>query len=184
MQLLRAFGLVAVLLLLGFAARLGAQDGPPTPKKPVAVFLLRHAETAETAEKSQDPKLSPEGEARALDLARLLGQAGVTRLFASEYERTQATLAPLAGALGLTVETLPARETERLAETLRALPPGSVAVVAGHSNTVPAVVAALGGELKNLAEGGVLAHDAYDRLVLVTLPAAGPPQTIELRYGG
>jgi broad specificity phosphatase PhoE len=183
MKLLRASGLVYLLLLLGFAARLGAQDEPALPRKPVAVFLLRHGETLETAGKSQDPELSPEGEGRARDLARLLGQAGATRLFATEYARTQATLAPLAAALGLSVEAVPARETERLAETLRALPPGTVAVVAGHSNTVPALVAALGGELKDLAEGGVLAHDAYDRLALVTLPADGPPQTIELRYG-
>jgi phosphohistidine phosphatase SixA len=137
--------LALLLLVLSISPRSGAEQGQPAPQKPVAVFLLRHAETAAPTGGGGDPELSEPGKARAQQLARLLGKAGVTHLFASEYARTQATLAPLAGALGLKVETVPAGESARQVAALRALPPGSVAVVAGHSNTVPALVEALGG---------------------------------------
>ena len=179
---------LAVLPALGFFVRSGAQEAQPAPRKPVAVFLLRHAETAAPTGAGADPKLSEQGEERAQDLARLLGKAGVTHLYASEYARAQATLAPLAGALGLAVETVPAAERERQVDLLRGLPPGSVAVVAGHSNTVPALARGLGGELRELVEqpgqAPAFEHGSYDRLVLLTLPGdGGAPQTIELRYG-
>ncbi|MFY0534577.1 histidine phosphatase family protein [Nannocystis pusilla] len=67
---------------------------------------MRHGEKA--ADDPSDPSLSPAGEARAKALAELLGHAGVTHLFASEYRRTQATLRPLADAAGLQITVLPA----------------------------------------------------------------------------
>ncbi len=73
--------------------------------------------------------------------------------------------------------------------TLRALPPGTVAVVAGHSNTVPALVEGLGGEIDGLVDtppyGEILGDDEYDRLFMVTLPAGKGTavKAVELRYG-
>jgi len=152
----------------------------PAPEQPVSVFLVRHAETAESTREARDPELSEEGLLRAHELARLLSHAGVTHLFASEFVRTGATLAPLAGELGLEVRIIPARESEQQLQALQALPPGSVAVVAGHSNTVPELVVALGGEVAEPIE-----HEQYHRVFLVTLPghADGAPKAIELHYG-
>ena len=181
---------LAAVVALSPLARLFAEQEAHAPQKPVAVFLLRHAETAEPTGSGSDPQLSDKGVERAMDLAQLLGKSGVTHLFATEFTRTQATLNPLASKLGLAVEEVPAGEAARQAELLRDLPPGSVAVVAGHSNTIPALVEALGGELGDLTEhpthGKVFDHDSYDRLALVTLPVgtASAAQTIELRYGG
>ena len=181
---------LAAVVALSALARLFAEQEAPAPPKPVAVFLLRHAETAEPTGSGGDPQLSDKGKERALDLAQLLGKSGATHLFATEFTRTQSTLAPLADKLGLAVEKVPAGEAARQAELLRALPPGSVAVVAGHSNTIPALVESLGGEIGDLTEhptyGKVFDHDSYDRLVQVTLPVgtASAAQTIELRYGG
>ena len=94
-----------------------------------------------------------------------------------------------AKALGLEPTSLSAREPERQVEALRALPRGSVAVVCGHSNTVPDLVRRLGAEVTGLEEhpryGEILPHDAYDRLFLVTLstePKAATHAT-EMRYG-
>lgn len=173
--------------LLACASALSAARSAPAV--PVSVFLLRHAETAADTRTEPDPDLSEAGRERAAALGRLLGHAGVTRLYASEFRRTRATLEPLATAVGLEVESVPAAEAARLVERLRALPPGSVAVVCGHSNTVPALVTALGGALEDLethpSAGAVLPHDAFDRLALVVLPSGEPaaPRTIELRYG-
>jgi broad specificity phosphatase PhoE len=156
----------------------------PEDVAPVTVLLLRHAETAASTLENRDPPLSEEGRQRAQDLARLLGHSGAAHLFASQFERTQATLAPLAEALEVVVHEIDARDSARQVEALRALPPGAVAVVCGHSNTVPALVATLGGELDGLEDGNI-AHDVHDRLFAVTLPATEGAATavLELRYG-
>jgi hypothetical protein len=55
--------------------------------------------------------------------------------------------------------------------------------VCGHSNTVPKLVRALGGEPRGLDAKGNLPDDAYTRLYLLTLPpksVAGAPQLLEL----
>jgi len=189
-----------VVWAAGLASSPGSQEAPDSrepsgsessgeARKPVTVFLVRHAETAESTLTQRDPALSAEGTQRARDLARLLSKAGVTHLFASEYARTGSTLAPLAAAAGLEVEVIAAREQGRQVEALRALAPGSIAVVCGHSNTVPGLVAALGGQARELAgdprSGPTLPHDAYDRLFVLTLPAGegALAQSIELRFG-
>jgi len=157
-------------------------------RKPVTVCFVRHAETAASTRTGGDPDLSEKGRERADCLARLLSKAGVTHLYASQAMRTRQTLAPLAAALALEVEVIGAQEGERQVQAVKSLPPGSVAVVAGHSNTVPSMVAALGGEIADLVEseryGSMFDHDSYDRLILVTLPVGeAQAQAIELRYG-
>jgi phosphohistidine phosphatase SixA len=150
--------------------------------RPRTVIVVRHAEKA--VDDPRDPSLSPAGAARARALAELLARAGVTHLFASEFKRTQATLRPLATATGREIVVLPAADRPALVAAIQALPAGSVAVVAGHSNTVPALLIALGGEAREtLASptGPQLPDDAYDRLYLLVLPARGAAQTLELR---
>lgn len=146
------------------------------------VFLLRHAEKA--TDDPKDPSLSEKGAARAESLAALLAKARVTHVFATEYKRTQATVAPLAKALGLSVTTVSSKEPEKQIELLRALPAGSRAVVAGHSNTLPGLVKALGADLDELetVEGEArLVDSAYDRLFLLILVEGEKPAVIELR---
>ncbi len=148
---------------------------PPPTKAPTqnidchagrTIVIVRHAEKAEGG---NDPPLSPRGERRAKQLAALLAPAHVTRLVASEYRRTQQTLAPLASANHLAVEVMPAGDTTALAAALQKAKDGSVTVVACHSNTVPEVVRKLGSApLAGLAENGSLDEHDYDRLVVLT----------------
>lgn len=118
-----------------------------------AVFLVRHAERADTASgaappmaapgaPAADPDLSEAGRARAASLAVALKDANITAIYATEFKRTQQTAAPIAQALGLSVIVVPASSVEALVEKLNALPGN--ALVVGHSNTVPQVVKALG----------------------------------------
>lgn len=165
-----------------------AQEAAPRPALPVTVLLVRHAETSASTKTNQDPPLSESGESRAIALERLLSRAGITHVFASEFDRTRATVRPLAGALELEIETVSALQRELQVQKLRDLPPGSVALVCGHSNTIPALIRDLGGggEFERDREGEpVIAHDSYDRLFLVSLPPSGSAaaSTIELRYG-
>lgn len=191
-RLLRAALALPLLLLAckpattpGPAAEPGA--GPITEAvagRPTTVILVRHGEKAD--DDPRDPGLSAAGEARARTLARLLGQAGVTHLFTSEFRRTRATLAPLASAAGHEPTIVPAADPAALLAALAALPAGSVAVIAGHSNTVPALVTGLGGEVHGTVAspaGPLLPDDAYDRLFMVVRPVRGQVQTLELRYG-
>ncbi len=151
-------------------------------QRPATVVLVRHAEAGGTH--GGDPELTDVGARRAAALARLLGSSRVTQLYATEFRRTQQTLAPLAERTGLRPTIVPGRDLAPQLRALRELPAGSVAVVAGHSNTVPALVRGLGGEpsgTRATEHGEMLPDDAYERLFIVVLSA--PPVTIELRYG-
>jgi phosphohistidine phosphatase SixA len=169
-----------------------AQEAPaatvPIRLEPRTLVLVRHAEKSE-ADDGQDPELSGAGKERAKELARLLAHSGATRLIATEYRRTRETLAPLAAATGLEVEVRSAPDVETLASEITSAEPGSVTVVCGHSNTLPALAQRLGVPLTGVTDGprgAALAEDRYDRLFVVHLPPAGStvrPNALELRYG-
>jgi len=184
----RRRSLLAIVLVSCSAAVLG-RFPQHASTEPVTVFFVRHAEKNSSDPTDHDPSLTADGERRAQVLAKLLSKTGASHLYSSPLRRTRSTLAPLAKLLGLEVEAIPPQEQARQVEELRLLPPGSVAVVAGHSNTVPAMVAALGGAITDLTDhprfGKLLGDDEYDRLFIVTLPKldGAPVQTIELRYG-
>jgi phosphohistidine phosphatase SixA len=183
LRLALLFVLVALAPLLASAIR----SAPPALLPARTVILVRHAEKA--TDDPRDPSLSEAGVARARALARLLAHARPARLVASEYKRTQATLAPLAAALGKTVEVVAASDTAALARTLAAEAPGTTVVVAGHSNTLPALAAELGAPLHDVQttpKGPQLGDDEYDRVFVLTLPPSDSgvaPSVLELRYG-
>lgn len=161
-----------------------AQDGGPTDaglleklRYPKTVVLVRHAE--KSTNDPRDPDLSEAGVERARELARVLEGAGVTHLYASEFKRTRQTLEPLSLFSGAAVQVVSARQPKAALSALRELPRGSVAVVAGHSNTVPALVADLVGE-----EQAELSESQYDRLYVVTMWGDKRKSSlVELRYG-
>jgi phosphohistidine phosphatase SixA len=176
-------------VLLGIACVLLAPPGAlrADPQlEPTVIFLVRHAEAAQDG--TRDPGLSERGSERAHALAEMLAAAGVTHLFASEYKRTQETLAPLAEQRELEVTVVSAREPEAQVEALRALPARSVAVVAGHSNTVPRLVEKLGGRIDDLVEhprhGMMLDETHFHRMFVVMLREGRSTRTLELHYGG
>lgn len=161
--------LVAALAFLLPAATLQAQAAP------ISVFVVRHAEKGP---ENPDPSLTAQGQQRAAALARVLGDSRVTAVFASEFKRTQETVRPLAGAAGLTTVVVPAGKLDSLIVRLRALPAGSRAVVASHSNLVHLIVEKLSGvKIPPLTEAD------YDRLVVVTVMPDGKGEAVMLRYG-
>ena len=104
-------------------------------------------------------------------------------MFATDLQRTALTVQPLAASKSLPVEALPASDTELLAQRLRALPSGSVAVVAGHSNTIPSLLALLGAPLAGLDDKGNIPDAEHDRLIDLSLADADRPAgMVQLRY--
>lgn len=157
----------AGLALLGAPTVLGAQarsDDDGSTAAVATLILSRHAEKA--SEPAGDPALTDAGRRRARALAGLLAAVPVTRLLSTDTRRTRDTLAPLAAATGLPVAPYGPRDG---ATVLAGLGAGDVVVMAGHSNTVPALVAALGGRLDGLDARGFLPDDQYDRVILATL---------------
>ena len=158
---------VLALAAVGLARPLGAQE-------PTVVYLVRHAERAEDG--TNDPSISPGGVVRAELLARLLTDAGIQRIHATDFKRTRQTAAPLAAWSGLQVESYDPQDLAAFGAHLRG-EPGRHLVV-GHSNTTPGLVEALGGE-----SHGPIAEMEYDRLYVVVIPAEGPVTTVLLRFG-
>ena len=114
---------------------------PPEAVAQSAVFVVRHAERADT---SADSVLSPAGEARAARLLDVLKDAGITHIYTTNLRRTVQTAAPLAAALKLTPATLPASDTDALVARVRAAPLTGRILIVGHSNTVPEILKRLG----------------------------------------
>jgi broad specificity phosphatase PhoE len=167
--------LLAAGLLLA-AGSLGAQApaGPST-----TVIVVRHAEKA--AEPAADPPLTEAGAARAAALVEAVRHAGVKAVISTQFARTRTTVGPAATALGLPVETADARARDHvaaLAARILGSHRGSTVLVAGHSNTVPDIVAALGAP-----KPALICDGEYDNLYVVTIPAAGPATVVQAKYG-
>ena len=162
----------AIALLL--ATSIGFRSAP-AQAAPITVFVVRHAEKGPEV---PDPALTEAGKHRAAELARVLGDAHLTALFVTEFKRTQETLAPLAAAKGITPTRLLARDVDALVAAIRALPPGSQAVVATHSNLIHVLVARLAGVV--IPE---LTDQDYDRLVVVSMTGKEKGSAVVLRFG-
>ena len=142
---------------------------PMTTPSPAALefVVVRHAEKA--ADAGNDPPLTAEGRARADAVAHVLADAPVVGVYSTGYARTQATAAPTAVAHGLPVTTYDAREpAAAFATRLRAAYDGGTVLVVGHSNTVPAIAAAL-----CRCDVPAMEETEYDRRLVVTVDADG-----------
>lgn len=171
--------LLTVAMTLAWAGMPGtlaaqAGDGPqPQDHAATTLYLVRHAEKVDD---SRDPELSAAGHTRAALLAEMLADAGIQRIYSTDYIRTRDTAGPLADDLGVEVESYDPTDLTAFAATL--LERGGRAMVSGHSNTTPSLVSALGGD------PGVPIDDAeYDRLYIVTVGPDGTVSTVLLRFG-
>lgn len=125
------------------AAMLGACTGVPTrPDGELRIIVLRHAEKDGTV--ADDPPLSAAGEQRAARIAQRLAATPLAAVYSTPTRRTRATATPAAGASQLPVRDYDPRQPVAgfAAELRREHARGNVLVL-GHSNTVPAIVAAL-----------------------------------------
>ncbi len=169
---MRVSKVFAILLLLCAAPAMA--DEPSQ-----LVLLVRHAEKAEAP--ADDVALSAAGRARADALAAALAHARVDAIVTTQFRRTRETAEPLARRLGLTPIVVPAGSDTRahaqaVADAVRRA--GRTVLVVGHTNTVPVIIAALGGPgFDELCESD------YDNLFVLALPPGGSPGLTQARYG-
>ena len=160
--------LIALLLALLPAAAFAQPPAQP-------VYVVRHLHTPEG---QPDPDLLPEGRTTAVALAdmmetdRFQGERRPVAIYVSDYKRTRQTAAPTAARLALNLTVYDPRDTAGLVARVRA-EPGPVLIV-GHSNTVPDIVAALGG-----ARPAPLGHPDFGDIWIVEPGGA----TARLRIG-
>jgi len=164
---------------------------PAAAQAPTMVYLVRHGEKA--TQPPNDPLLSPDGQARARALADVLAHAGVSAIITTQFARTKLTAAPLAEKLGITPEVVgvtsgTAGNLQSQADAARGhiaavaaavrKYPGAALLVVGHSNTIPAIVAELGGpKFADLCDGD------YDQLFILEVPVSGTPRLVRARFG-
>lgn len=143
------------------------------------VILVRHAEKA--AEPAADPPLTSVGVARAEALLDLVRDANVRAIITTQFARTRQTAVPTAARLGITAEVMDARAPQHVkavADSILARHRGTTVLVVGHSNTVPAIVAALGAPLPaNICDA------EYDNVFVVTVPPTGATTVAHLHFG-
>jgi broad specificity phosphatase PhoE len=142
--------------------------------------LVRHAEKA--SDDPKDPSLSDVGRLRAERLADALAHAPLAAAYATAYRRTQSTAAPSAARHGVAVTTYDAsRPAAEFAAELRRSHRDRTVLVVGHSNTVPALAAALCG-----CAVAPMRDDEFDRRIDIWIDARAGGDSIarmeERRY--
>ena len=165
-RLPRALAASAVVLLLPLAACAGTRAPAAAPPQEMVFVVVRHAEKADAG---NDPGLSDAGQRRAARLAARLADAPLIAIHATGLRRTRDTVAPTAQAHALPVARYDAHEpAASFAARLTAVHRPGVVLVAGHSNTVPEIVAAL----CRCSVPAMPEHE-FDRISTVSIDADG-----------
>jgi hypothetical protein len=197
-----------IIVLLLSTTAVPAQQSPGDDV--TIIYFVRHAEVDPT--QSTFP-LSAGGRLKADAFARAVSEVRFTHVFSSHTTRARQMVEPVALARTLPVQQLPApgtrldttvvsdRTSSRVAiaplvEALRALPPGSRALVGVNSDNTYAIMHGLGvpvGTAEQPCVSGrtcvpcltnACASPRYDQLWLLIFRRDAPqPVMIELRYG-
>lgn len=130
---------------------------------PTLVYMVRHAEKADSTDQAG---LTAQGQIRAEKLAAFFARIPLAAVYASEYNRTQRTAAPVAKAAGTEVTVISAGNPQSLVKAIQAAK-GKTLFVAGHSNTIPELIQLLGGPKTSID------HSDYDNLYLLVLHDEG-----------
>lgn len=151
----------------------GLAQAPPAAHP---VYVMRHLNTPAG---QPDPDLLPEGREAAIALADLFETDAFedrrpVAIYATDYRRTRQTAAPAAARLALSVTIYDPRDIAGLIARVRA-EPGPVLII-GHSNTVPDIIAALGG-----TPPAPLVHEDFGDLWIVEPGGATTRQRIGAR---
>ncbi len=141
------------------------------------VILVRHAEKKVEPD-NPDPDLAAEGVERAQQIARVFADAGVNAIYATQYKRTQQTVKPLSDRIGVPITLLDSKQTDELVNQIQTTHRGGTIFIAGHNNSVPAIVSVLSNERLPL-----IPETEYDNLFIVTIYRFGKAKVTKLKYG-
>jgi broad specificity phosphatase PhoE len=169
------------LLALVAVAVLGAMFMYWRSTTTTTLVLIRHAE--KQVNTISDAPLAPPGELRATRLAQMFGDAArfgrVQKIYVTDTRRTQQTAAALAQRLDIKPEIVDSKSSPAdIARRVLSENRGGRALVVGHSNTVPAMVA----ELAGTSDVPPIGDEEFDTLYVVTVPTIGRPSVLRMKY--
>ena len=131
-------------------------------------ILIRHAEkdtsTTGSTSMTADPPLTEQGKLRAQHLVKALEKYTPDAIYSTNFTRTKATVMPLAQKFQKEVTSYNYKDLKAFASSLLN-GKHQVVVVAGHSNTTPALANLLLGEEKYKA----LDESVYNKIFIVTI---------------
>jgi len=130
------------------------------------IYIVRHAEKYTGKDAGKDPFLTSAGYERAGELMRVLKNKGISRIYVSQYRRTQLTADSLRIVLGIDTVHY---QADTLCDDLmkRILNKGDMGgriLIVAHSNTIPYIIRKLG--LTDIPAIEI-ADNEYDNLFLV-----------------
>lgn len=144
--------------------------------KATTFILVRHAEK-DLTQSTNDPDLSVEGKKTAERLKKLLKAADITTVYTTPFKRTSQTVQPLAEAKNLNLQHYQPVDFSVFRKIVEEKP-GEKILVAGHSNTIPAIINFLIGA----DQYDILADEEYDKVFVVTVNSIGDATVLELVY--
>jgi Histidine phosphatase superfamily (branch 1) len=181
-----------VMIVFGLFGLIGCGfTTPPITSKPgttTTIIMVRHAER----DPGLDPPLNAEGLTRAAKLAEVLGQNGVTAIYATDYARNRQTAEPLATKLGLTIGLIGSAElgnTQSLAARLGTefleKHAGGVVLLVGNVGSPTFGTNGILADLYTLFGGTGNPPNRYQDLTIIVVPEAGKgaPNIIRTSYG-
>lgn len=142
------------------------------------VILVRHAEKVLDDPNNKDPDLTREGNERAQEIAREFGESGINAIYVTQLKRTQQTVKPLSDRTGVPITVVEASKPEEIVSRIQTTNRGQTIFVAGHNNTVPAIVSSLSGDTYP-----TIPESEYDNLYIVTIYRFGKAKVLKIKYG-
>ena len=144
---------------------------------PTTFFIVRHAEKVNSPSMSVDVPLTESGKQRAEALKAMLRNEHITAIYSTNYNRTKATVLPLAEDRNLRIQLYDPRDTSFVTR-LKHITKGNILVV-GHSNTVDDIVNRLSGAR---TVPGDLDDNQYGDLFIIRIK--GNKATVEKKHFG
>ncbi|GHF00039.1 SixA phosphatase family protein [Thalassotalea profundi] len=128
------------LILMSFLLNSPISFANASNEEQFSIYLVRHAEkVANSTVDKKNPPLTACGTKRSKQLAVILKQANIKKIYSTQTLRTEQTAAPLAKQLHLEVIPYSASDLASFAQQVKKAKTNTLIV--GHSNTTPQLTA-------------------------------------------
>ncbi len=164
------------IILFCFGLMLPGYGSDTNQNSATTLILVRHAEKVKDG--SNDPILTPDGEARANELMYILKHVELNAIYSTPYKRTQQTVLPTARDKNLEIQNYKPGDRDFLKKVLNSHS-GKTVLIVGHSNTIPMLANELAGQkdYKDLNDA------TYDNLFFAQVHSSGQTKIIRMRFG-
>ncbi len=132
-------------------------------KTDVIIYLVRHAEK-DLTDPTDNPPLTTEGEARALELVNELDKVSLEAIYSTEYQRNINTVKPLSIEKGIDIQNYVANDWEPMLDQIKDMK-GKAFLICGHGDNLLPMIDYFGLD-RPIDE---LGHLEYDKLFKIQL---------------